>query len=242
MDNRFAAGLALAACCACGADTPTPPPVGPAPDFSVICQPSGFGAGGGCGTSTCTVTSLNGFVGAVTLSCSGAPAGLDCGFGPNPLTLAANASARTGFTVAALPTVPDRVYAFEVAAVNGAVRRTAAVSVETVSVQPPSPVSSRSFMVSGCTCYVDGVLGNGTLQLFTSNFVVARKRGLGGPGCVQGLAAPNGRFDLEIPRGCFAEGETFDLLAGGVPTCTTRAFTGGSNDWAVLLGRRTACP
>jgi hypothetical protein len=243
MAHRFAAGLALFACGACGGDTPPPPlPAGPSPDFAVSCQPAGFGAGGGCGTSACTVTSLNSFAGAVTLSCAGAPEGLLCGFGPNPLTLTANGAARTGFTVAAGPAVPDRVHAFEVAAVSGATRRTAPVSVETVFVAPPQPVSSRSFMVSGCSGYTDGVLGNGTLQIFTANFTVARKRGLTGPGCAQGLAAPNGRFDLEIPRGCFAEGEAFDLLAGGVPTCTTRVFAGGSHDWAVVLGRRTACP
>jgi hypothetical protein len=244
MSIRFAAGLALAVCCACGGDTPPPPntPSGPPPDFSVSCQPAGFGAGAGCGTSACSVTSLNGFTGAVTLSCSGAPDGLACGFGPNPVTLAANGTTRTGFTVAAGPTVPDRVHAFEVAAVSGGTRRTARVTVETVFVAPPPPVSSRSFMVSGCSGYVDGVLGNGTLQLFVNNFTVARKKGLTGPGCAQALGAPNGRFDLEVPRGCFAEGEEFDLLAGGVPSCTTRRFTGGANEWAVVLGRRTACP
>jgi hypothetical protein len=243
MGNRFAACLVLASCCACGGDTPPPPPpTGPSPDFSVTCQPAGFGAGGGCGTSACTVASLNGFAGAVTLSCAGAPAGLECGFGPNPLTVAANASVRSGFTVAAGPTVPNRVYSFEVAASGGSVRRTASVSVETVFVTPPPPVSSRSFMVSGCAGYVDGLLGPGALQSFLPNFVVARKKGLGGPGCVQALGGANGRFDLEIPSGCFAEGESFDLLSGGVPTCVSRPFAGGSNDWAVLLGRRAACP
>jgi hypothetical protein len=243
MTNRFTACFALLLGCACGGDAPPPnTPTGPPPDFAVSCQPAAFGAGAGCGTSACTVTSLNSFAGAVALSCAGAPEGLVCGFGPNPLTVTANGTARTGFTVAAGPTVPDAVYRFDVAAASGATRRTAAVSVQTVFVAPPKPVSSRSLMVSGCSGYVDGVLGNGTLQLFTNNFTVARKRGLSGPGCAQSLGAPNGRFDLEVPQGCFAEGEAFDLLAGGVPSCTTASFVRGGNTWAVVLGRRTACP
>ena len=242
--NVVAAGAANAcfgAASNCVTVTPAAGP--PPPDFTVACSPSSLTVPlGGAGGSTCTVTSLNGFTGAVTLSCSGAPDGVLCGFGPNPLTVNANGTARAGFTVAAGPSVPNRVHTFEVAAASGATRHTASVSVETVFVAPPRPVSSRSFMVSGCTGYTDGVPNTTSLQAFGANFAIARKKGLTGPGCVETLAAPNGRFDLEVRQGCFAEGESFDLLAGGLPTCASRPFTSGANDWAVLLGRRTACP
>lgn len=103
--------LLLGACGDGGPVAGSPPPV--LPDISVTCEPAGFSAGAGCATSVCTVTSRNDFAGNVNLSCASQPAGLSCGFGPNPLSVAARGSASTGFTVAADLTVPARAYTFE---------------------------------------------------------------------------------------------------------------------------------
>ncbi|HET8644048.1 MAG TPA: hypothetical protein VFO85_01090 [Vicinamibacteria bacterium] len=240
--RRLTCALVLLACAGCGSDATTTPPSAPPPDFTLTCQPTSFGAGGGCGNSACTLTSVNGFAGPVTLACSRQPDGLECGFGTNPVSLTSGGSVTLGFTVAAGPGVPDRVHAFEVAATSGALRRTTPLNVQTVFAAPPRPVSSRSFLVSGCAGYVDGVLGPGTLQAFTANFVAARNDAFRGPQCVQALAAPGGRFDLEIPRGCFGDAETVFLTAGGLPACATRPFEQGGTAWAVLLGRRSDCP
>ena len=51
--------------------------------LQLSCSPSSLTvAQGGSATSTCTVTSTNGFNSAVDLSCTGLPAGSTCGFGP----------------------------------------------------------------------------------------------------------------------------------------------------------------
>jgi len=75
------------------------------PDFSISCSPSSLSVSqGNSTTSTCTVTSLNGYSSAVSLSCSGVPSGSSCSFSPSSvtpsgsstLTLTASSSASTG--------------------------------------------------------------------------------------------------------------------------------------------------
>ena len=79
------------------------------PDFSIADSPSSLSVTqGSSGASTVTISSLNGFHAATTLSASGLPAGVTAAFSPNPvtpasggnvsstLTLTASASATTG--------------------------------------------------------------------------------------------------------------------------------------------------
>jgi hypothetical protein len=223
---------------ACGKEVPTAPPSpAPAADISVTCQPAGFSAGAGCATSGCTVTSRNGFSGVVTLSCA-SPAGFTCGFGPNPLSLAAGGSAQTGFTLAADLTVPARVHAIDVVATSGSLRRTTAVMVQTGAVPPPRPVSSRSMTVAGCAGYAD--FGANRQQTFAPAFVGAWIQRYAGF-CTQTDTRADGRFDLEVPQRCYREGEPVYLTSGGLGTCFTLPFTSGSTFHAVLIGKRE-CP
>jgi hypothetical protein len=93
------------------------------PDFTVSCSPSSLSANqGGTATSTCTVTSTNGFNSAVTLSCTGLPSGATCGFVGNPVTPPANGSVNSTLTVT----------------VGGSLTRTANLS---LTVTPPGPVT-----------------------------------------------------------------------------------------------------
>jgi hypothetical protein len=77
------------------------------PDFSIACSPSSVGVTqGSSSTTNCTVTSINGFASAVTLSCASLPAGVTCSYSPasvtptasSTLTITASATATTGTT------------------------------------------------------------------------------------------------------------------------------------------------
>jgi hypothetical protein len=172
------------------------------------------------------------------LFCASLPPGLTCGFGPNPLSVAAGGSARTGFTVAADLTVPASVHAFEVVAVSGSLRRSAMVRVETGSAPPPRPTSSRGMMVSGCAGYAD--FGPNRLQTFAPAIVGAWQNRFAGFR-TQVDTRTDGRFDLEVPDRCFRVGEPVYLTAGGMGTCFTLPFAIGSTAHVVLIGTR-GCP
>jgi bacterial leucyl aminopeptidase len=72
------------------------------PDFTIGAAPSTMSiAQGGNGTSTITITSLNGFNAATTLSASGLPAGVTAAFSTNPVTPPANGTASSTLTLTA---------------------------------------------------------------------------------------------------------------------------------------------
>lgn len=109
------------------------------PDFSISCSPSSLSAGqGGSATSTCTVTSTNGFNSAVTLSCTGLPAGATCGFVGNPVTPPANGSINSTLTVSVSGSAAAGTTSFQVQGVGGSLTRTAGLS---LTVTPPGPTT-----------------------------------------------------------------------------------------------------
>ncbi len=72
------------------------------PDFTVSASPSSLTiTQGSNGTSTITITSLNGFNAATTLSASGLPSGVTAAFSTNPVTPPANGTATSTLTLAA---------------------------------------------------------------------------------------------------------------------------------------------
>jgi hypothetical protein len=98
----------------------TPAGVPPVPDFAVSCSPSSLTVTqGGAGASACTVTSLAGFNGAVSLSCIGQPAGVTCGFATNPVTPPANGSAGSALTVSVSGATAAGTYNFQVQGTDG---------------------------------------------------------------------------------------------------------------------------
>src|SRR5712675_417895 len=77
----------------------------PTPDYTIGASPSSLTiTQGGNGTSTITITSLNGFNSATTLSASGLPSGVTAAFSPNPVTPPANSSASSTLTLTASAT------------------------------------------------------------------------------------------------------------------------------------------
>ncbi len=72
------------------------------PDFTVSASPSSLTiTQGSNGTSTITITSLNGFNAATTLSVSGLPSGVTAAFSTNPVTPPANGTATSTLTLTA---------------------------------------------------------------------------------------------------------------------------------------------
>jgi hypothetical protein len=84
-------------------------------DFSLACAPSSLSViEGQNGGSTCTVTSLAGFANPVTLSCTGAPAGVTCAFATNPVTPPTNSTATSALTISVAGSTIPGTYTFQV--------------------------------------------------------------------------------------------------------------------------------
>jgi trimeric autotransporter adhesin len=109
------------------------------PDFTIACAPPSLSAGqGGSATSTCTVTSQNGFNSAVSLSCTGLPSGASCSFVPASVTPPANGSVNSALTVSVSGATAAGTTNFQVQGVSGALTHNAALS---LTVTPPGPVT-----------------------------------------------------------------------------------------------------
>ena len=80
----------------------------PYPNFSITCSPTTVEMlPGSNAATTCTITSAYNFSQPVTLSCDDLPAGISCGFNPNPVTPPMNGTVTSTLTIsAAANTVP----------------------------------------------------------------------------------------------------------------------------------------
>ncbi len=106
------------------------------PDFSIACTPISVSVvQGNSATSTCTVTSLNGFSAEVSLACSTLPAGAACNFSPASVTPAPGGTASAILTITAAATTPAGTSPFQVVATSGALARSANL---TLAVLAPS--------------------------------------------------------------------------------------------------------
>jgi trimeric autotransporter adhesin len=109
--------------------TVTPTAGAPTPDFSISCSPSSLTVTQGLtATSTCTVTSLNGFASAVSLSCASLPAGSTCSFSPSSVTPPANGTANSTLTVSASTTATTGSFTIQAQGTSGATTRSANLS------------------------------------------------------------------------------------------------------------------
>lgn len=103
----------------------------PPPDFSLAAFPNSLTVQQGLsGISTVTVTSLNGFTGAVTLSLSGGPTGVTGSFSPNPT------STTSTLTITVGSSTPTGSYLLTVTGVSGSLTHTTTITL-TVSAPPP---------------------------------------------------------------------------------------------------------
>ena len=94
-----------------------------------------------------------------------------------------------------------------------------------------------AMIMFGKAGYLEGVAAR--TGEFQQTYVGAFSGGWRQVSCVEVLAASDGSFRLEIPSGCFQEGETVWLTAGGLNACPTPPFEAGS-ELEVLLKGSTA--
>ena len=105
------------------------------PDFSLSCSPSNVAVTqGSSNTTTCTVTSTNGFNSAVSLSCTNPSSGVSCSFNPASVTPPANGNASSTLTISATGTATTGTFSLNVQGVGGSLTRNTTVS---LTVNPP---------------------------------------------------------------------------------------------------------
>jgi hypothetical protein len=134
------------------------PTAGSNPDFSLSCSPSSLSVDqGSSGGSSCTVASQGGFASAVSLDCTGLPAGASCAYNPNPVTPPANGTVGSGLTVAVGAGVPTGTYAFQARGIGGGLTRTFNMTLQVnaaptgdfaVSAAPPSQTVKKGLSTS----------------------------------------------------------------------------------------------
>lgn len=106
----------------------------PSPDFSISTSSPISVQQGDAGSSTVTVTSFNGFSSAVTLSISGAPAGVTTSFSDNPITPPSGGSVTSALALSVDQSVPAGTYALTVTGESGSVTHSASLSLVVTSV------------------------------------------------------------------------------------------------------------
>jgi hypothetical protein len=144
------------------------------PDFSVSCSPSSLTVTQGSSTtSTCTVTSINGFSSAVSLACGTLPSGSSCSFSPASVTPPANGTANSTLTVSATAGATTGTFAFQVNGTSGATTRSAGLSLtvnpsggggaQTAVFDATLQAPRCSTVGTSCDTGASLVLGRGTL-------------------------------------------------------------------------------
>lgn len=109
------------------------------PDFTVAASPSSLTINQGSnGTSTITVTSLNGFNSATTLSASGLPTGVTATFGTNPVTPPANGNATSLLTLTASSTATTGTSTVTISGVSGTLTHTATITLTVNTTATPN--------------------------------------------------------------------------------------------------------
>src|SRR5207302_5172170 len=123
------------------------------PDFSIAASPSSLSiAQGSSGTSTITITSLNSFNSATTLSASGLPGGVTAAFSPNPVTPPANGSATSTLTFTASSTATTGTSTVTVTGTSGSLVQNTSITL-TVSAAggPQTAVYDSTLKAPKCT-------------------------------------------------------------------------------------------
>jgi hypothetical protein len=109
------------------------------PDFTVSASPSSLAiTQGSSGTSTITITSLNGFNSATTLSASGLPSGVTAAFSTNPVTPPANGTATSTLTLTASATATTGAATVTITGTSGSTTHTTNIALTVNAAATPN--------------------------------------------------------------------------------------------------------
>ena len=109
------------------------------PDFTIGASPSSVTVNqGSSGTSTITITSLNGFNSATTLSASGLPSGVTAAFSTNPVTPPANGSATSTLTLTASSTATTGTATVTITGTSGSTTHTTTINLTVNTAAQPN--------------------------------------------------------------------------------------------------------
>ena len=145
------------------------------PDFTIGASPSSLTiAQGSSGTSTITITSLNSFNSATTLSASGLPGGVTAAFSTNPVTPPANGSATSTLTLTASGTATTGNATVTVTGTSGALTHSTTIALtvtasgggglQTATYSSTFKAPSCGSVGSGCDSGPSLLLGRDTLS------------------------------------------------------------------------------
>src|SRR3982075_1921598 len=109
------------------------------PDFTIAASPSSVTINqGSSGTSTITISSLNGFNSATTLSASGLPSGVTAAFSTNPVTPPANGSATSTLTLTASSTATTGPATVTITGTSGALTHSTTIALTVNAATTPN--------------------------------------------------------------------------------------------------------
>src|SRR6202163_4703270 len=145
------------------------------PDFTIGASPSSLTiAQGSSGTSTITITSLNSFNSATTLSASGLPSGVTAAFSTNPVTPPANGSATSTLTLTASGTATTGNATVTITGTSGALTHSTTIALtvtssgggglQTATYSSTFKAPSCGSVGSGCDSGPSLLLGRDTLS------------------------------------------------------------------------------
>jgi len=139
--------------------------VSPKPDFSISASPLSLSiVQGSSGTSTITITSLNGFNSAVSLSISGLPTGATAAFSPSSVTPPPNGVATSTLTISVGSTTPLGTHTLTVTGTSGTLTHIVEIS---LTVTPPPDFSLSADPTS--LTIVQGGSGTSTITVTSLN-------------------------------------------------------------------------
>jgi len=137
------------------------------PDFSIAASPSSLTlTQGSNGTSTITITSLNGFNSATTLSATGLPSGVTAAFSTNPVTLPANGSATSTLTLTASSTATTGTATVTVTGTSGSTTHSTTITLRV------NPAASPNFTIAASPSSLtitQGGNGTSTITITSQN-------------------------------------------------------------------------
>ena len=109
------------------------------PDFSIAASPNSLTiTQGSNGTSTITITSLNGFNSATTLSATGLPSGVTAAFSTNPVTPPANGSATSTLTLIASSSATTGAATVTITGVSGSTTHSTTIALTVNAAATPN--------------------------------------------------------------------------------------------------------